>query len=206
MRICCIADLDGRIPPDVPTCDLLLVAGDLGPDYFAGPFLQGPFTEWLVRQPATEIVGIAGNHDFIALRYPQLLRELPWTYLEDETAEVGGVKIAGSPWTPWFGRWAFMTDERELERMRARVPEDTEIVLSHGPPHGYADQTVAGVHAGSTSLTRRLDELPELKLVCCGHIHEAYGTAALPGGALVVNASLLNERYELVNAPVVVEL
>jgi Icc-related predicted phosphoesterase len=43
------------------------------------------------------------------------------------------------------------------------------------------------------------------RLVICGHIHEAHGRARLAGSE-VVNASLLNERYEPAFAPVVIDL
>jgi Icc-related predicted phosphoesterase len=43
------------------------------------------------------------------------------------------------------------------------------------------------------------------RLVVSGHIHEAHGRARL-GSTEVVNASLLDERYEPVFTPVVVDL
>jgi Icc-related predicted phosphoesterase len=208
LRVCCVADLHGRIPADVPECDLLLIAGDVSPHDPSdnAQFFQRSFPDWLRRQPAGRIVGIAGNHDFLARAQPGVFRELPWTYLENQLVEIAGLKIAGSPWTPLFGFWAFMASEPNLARIWANLPDDLEILLSHGPPRGYTDLTADGIHAGSTSLRDRVLELTQLRLHCCGHIHGGYGTASLPNGAIVANASLLDERYELVNAPVVVDL
>ena len=99
-----------------------------------------------------------------------------------------------------------MAPDEDLARLWAQIPDDTEILLSHGPPKGYLDRTADGIHAGSESLRRRLEQLDRLKLVCCGHIHEAHGQDTLPNGARIVNASLLNERYEPVFSPVMVDL
>jgi Icc-related predicted phosphoesterase len=209
MRVCCIADLHGHVPADVPPCDLLLIAGDLGPDDAreGEAWLNDQFVPWLARQPAAEIVAIAGNHDYVAVERPQLLRALSlWRYLENETATLAGLGIAGSAWSVPFGTWPLQASEEELGALWQAIPDETEVVLVHGPPYGYCDLTVRGVHGGSRTLLRRLLDLPRLKLVCTGHIHEGYGRTTLPTGALVVNASLVDVHLQLVNEPIVVDL
>ena len=208
MRICCIADLHGHVPADVPPCDLLLIAGDLGPDdpRDGAVWLEQHFVPWLERQPAAAVAAIAGNHDYIALRRPEVLRELRWRYLENESATIAGLRVAGSAWSLTFGIWPLQGPEEELQAVWRAIPDETEVVLVHGPPYGYCDLTARGLHGGSKSLLERLLELPRLKLVCTGHIHESYGQAVLPTGALVVNASLVDVRLRLVNAPILVDL
>jgi Icc-related predicted phosphoesterase len=209
MRVCCIADLHGHVPADVPPCDLLLIAGDLGPDDPAAgeAWLRDQFVPWLERQPAAEIAAIAGNHDYLAAERPWLLRELGlWRYLENEAATLAGLRVAGSGWSLTFGNWPLQAAEEELDALWHTIPDETELVLVHGPPYGYCDLTTRGAHGGSRTLLRRLLELPQLRLVCTGHIHEAYGRAVLPSGALVVNASIVDVGLRLVNAPIVVEL
>jgi Icc-related predicted phosphoesterase len=200
VRVCCLADVHRHALPDVPSCDLLLIAGDIATDIeaYAEEYLVDVFEPWLLRQPASDIVGIAGNHDTFAQHQPERLRSLPWTYLDHEAAVVRGYRIFGTPWTPQFGYWAFMTDESTLAEMWRSIPDDTEILLSHGPPEGYVDLTLSGVHAGSQSLLDRVRQLEHLKLLCCGHIHEAAGVDTLPGGAPVVNASVVDADYKLV--------
>jgi hypothetical protein len=73
MRICCIADLHGKLPI-IPECDLLLVAGDVCPHFlekYAGDssdcfgqskWLQSVFTAWLENAPAKHKVMTFGNH------------------------------------------------------------------------------------------------------------------------------------------------
>jgi Icc-related predicted phosphoesterase len=209
VRVCCIADLHGHVPADVPPCNLLLIAGDLGPDDpgEGEVWLRDEFAPWLERQPAAEVAAIAGNHDFVAAERPALLRGLgTWHYLENEAAVIAGLRIAGSGWSLSFGNWPLQAEEEELDDIWRAIPDETEVVLVHGPPYGHCDLTVRGVHGGSRTLLRRLLDLPKLRLVCTGHIHEAYGRAVLPNGALVVNASLVDVRLRLVNEPIVVEL
>jgi len=209
MRVCCIADLHGHVPADVQPCDLLLIAGDLGPDdpRAGEAWLHDQLVPWLERQPAAEIAAIAGNHDYVAAERPWLLRELGiWRYLENEAAILAGLRAAASGWSLTFGNWPLQATEEELDELWRAIPDETELVLVHGPPYGYCDLTARGIHGGSRTLLRRLLELPRLRLVCTGHIHEAYGRAVLPNGALVVNASIVDVGLRLVNAPIVVEL
>src|SRR5262249_28634493 len=108
MRIVAMSDLHGYLPEHVPACDLLLLAGDLGPVTDHSPlthaqWLGREFRAWLERLPARKIVGIAGNHDLVFERAPHLVpRDLPWTYLQDSGLEWEGLKIWGTPWQPWF--------------------------------------------------------------------------------------------------------
>ena len=209
VRVCCIGDFHGRIPPPVPPCDLLLVAGDIGPDdpEEAGRWLADELAPWLEAQPAREVVAVAGNHDLLAAADgARFGAAAPWRYLDNSAEDVAGVRVAGSAWSLPFGSWPFMADEDVLAEIWRRIPDDTQIVLVHGPPYGCCDGTARGVRGGSRSLLRRLTDLPDLRLVCCGHIHEGYGRTELWTGALVVNASLVDVSVRLANAPVVIDL
>lgn len=209
MRTAILADLHGHLPP-LPECDLLLLAGDLCPAVDHGvarqaAWLDGPFRQWLEGAPARAIVGIAGNHDFIFEREPSLVPELPWIYLEDASVDVQGVRIWGSPWTPWFHDWAFnaprVDGESFLGRRYDTVPDDTDVLLVHGPPRGYGDRTAAGVDAGSTALLDAIDRVRP-RLCAFGHIHEARGEWDR-GDTTLVNAAAVDELYELRNPSVV---
>jgi hypothetical protein len=209
-RVVATADLHGYLP-EVPPCDLLLVAGDACPinshalDY-QRRFLEGPFADWLGRVEAGAIVGIAGNHDFVAEAEPALMQSLPWTYLCDESTVVDGLKVHGSPWVPTFGRWAFMRDDSELEPVWARIPDDADVLITHGPPLDHGDLIVDGRRGGSATLARRLPELARLRLHAFGHIHESGGSLDRIGEARVANVSHVDFDYRPALAPVVFEL
>ena len=214
VRVALLADLHGHLP-EVPECDLLLLGGDLCPAVDHGvdrqaQWLDGPFRAWLGNVPAAHVVAIAGNHDFVFERQPRLVPDdLPWTYLRDSDCEVAGLRIWGSPWTPWFHDWAFNAPreggEAWLAERYAAIPEGTDVLLVHGPPHGYGDRTTVGIDAGSLALLDTIDRLAP-QLGAFGHIHEARGSWTR-GQTMLVNAAAVDERYELrPNAAVVVEL
>lgn len=212
MRIATTADLHGNLPA-VPECDVLVLAGDLTPatDHdveFQARWLDTTFRTWLEAAPAKAIVGIAGNHDFVFERAPELVpADLPWTYLQDEVATVQGLRFFGSPWTPWFYDWAFNAPQHDaaeafLDERYATVPDNTDVLVIHGPPAGYGDRTSAGHLAGSSAFLRLIERTTP-SLAVFGHIHEGRG-AWTRGDTQLVNASAVTVQYELVDDPVVV--
>jgi Icc-related predicted phosphoesterase len=210
-RVVATADLHGHTPA-IPPCDVALIAGDVCPvsDHRAGfqrRWLETVFAPWLESLDADAVVGIAGNHDFVAQADPALMRSLPWTYLEDETSVVAGLKVHGSTWTPTFNEWAFMRDEPDLVPVWARIPDDVDVLLTHGPPFEHGDLVVDGSrHAGSRTLGARLAELGRLRLHVFGHIHEGGGYRGRLGGATLANVSYVDLHYRPAQPPVVFEV
>ena len=207
MRIVCLADLHGFLPA-VPSCDLLLVAGDICPTGDESPptqehWLRSTFARWLDEAPAGAIVGVAGNHDFVGETDPDALRALDWHYLQDDTIEIDGLSIYGSPWTARFQEWAFMLDEEQLAEHWARIPAGVDLLCTHSPPLGYGDR-IGDVSIGSPSLLAAIDQL-EPRLSVFGHLHSGYGRWQR-NGSILVNASYCNMDYLPAHEPVVVEL
>ena len=98
-------------------------------------------------------------------------------YLENNFIEIDQIKIWGSPITPSFGYgWAFNKDRGyDINQIWNWIPNDTDIVITHGPIYGYCDRTSReGLNVGCADLYHRLNEVrPQLHF--SGHIHEAYG-------------------------------
>ena len=207
MRIVALADLHGHLPV-VPPCDLLIVAGDLcaADDHDVTEqerWLGATFAPWLAATPARHRVGLAGNHDLVAERRPDLLAALPWAYLCDSGVTVDGVDIWGSPWqTPWDDL-AFNLDEPALGARWDEIPPGTSILVTHAPPHRFGDR-VGALEIGSSSLRRRVTEVaPALHVF--GHAHEGHGVYHL-GASLLVNVAVTDATYRPVNPPTVIEL
>jgi len=99
------------------------------------------------------------------------------SYLENSDVSIDGIKIWGSPITPSFGYgWAFNKDRGyDINEVWNQIPNDTDIVITHGPIHSYCDRTDrGGLNVGCEQLYHRLNEVkPQLHF--SGHIHEAYG-------------------------------
>src|SRR5262245_9968219 len=207
MRICAVADLHGFLP-EIPACDLLLIAGDICPAtdhslFFQIEWLATEFRAWLSRL-TMPVVAIWGNHDLIGEHAPELVPRLPWTLLQDSATEFGGLKIYGSPWQLRFFDWAFNLDEPELAHKWRLIPEDTDILLLHGPPYGFGDWVGRGEHEGSPSLRERIFEIRP-KLAVFGHIHEGRGQW-LEDGVVLANVTLMDEAYRPVHEPAVFEI
>lgn len=207
-RFACISDLHGFLP-QVPDCDVLLLGGDYSPNRDTEEnWLRTQFAPWLrsIDDRGIQIVGVAGNHDIHFERHPPLIPAMRWAYLQDSSTNCCGLEIYGSPWQQEFGiDWAFNATEAELEKRWAAIPDDTDVLLLHGPPHGYSDYSVySNVHTGSPSLTKRIHEV-QPKLAVCGHIHSGNGVYRI-GQTTLVNAAIMNEAYQPVQDIHVIEI
>lgn len=214
MIIDCISDLHGYYP-ELEGGDLLIVAGDLTATHSMEEFLI--FCKWIDEQKYRKAVVIGGNHDeFLIGEDTQMIVNtmLPTVYLCDSGTESDGLKIWGSPWTNTFDGinphcTAFTGDEELLASKFALIPDDIDILVTHGPPQGILDKTRRGTHVGSIELLAHLTRIRPL-LHIYGHIHEGYGqiehTWDGPHGTgrmmRYVNCSHVNEHYEPVNKPI----
>jgi hypothetical protein len=203
---------------------VLLHAGDFSN---AGETSQvESLSRWLAQYPAEHKVVIAGNHDitfhpqyydrawsrfhFKGKADVQTTRDIltcpesPCVYLEDGYTEILGYKIFGSPWQPEFCDWAFNLKEEECKQKWAEIPQDVDILMTHGPPNGIGDRTSTGMHAGCQHLLSEIRKRP-VTVHLAGHIHEGYGCVE-DGGVLFVNASTCTLKYRPSNKPIVFDL
>lgn len=209
IRVVAMSDLHGTLPPSssIPKCDLILIGGDICGSHNPldqSIWLHREFKPWLENLPADKIVGVAGNHDFIFEKAPHLVPKLPWTYLQDAPTEFKGWKIYGSPWQIRFFDWAFNLDEPDLARKWAAIPDNTDILVLHGPPKGYGDKVLRVLpgedgNVGSPSLLKRIQEIKP-RLVVFGHIHPGHGVYNVDETVLA-NVSIVNEEYIWVHPP-----
>lgn len=228
VKILCISDLHG-FTPKLQQSDIILHAGDICPTIdhsipFQRSWLETNFTSWVRNLDCKHFIYCAGNHDWVyydnhSHNHKSFIDKAGFTvesskriYLENAFVEVEGLKIWGSPWQNWFYDWAFNAHEPELEIIYSKIPNDVDIIVSHGPPFGYGDlaprykagKSIGSENAGSKALLSAIDRINP-KLVVTGHIHSGYGVYQYKN-TKIVNASLLDEKYNLVNKPIEVEL
>jgi Icc-related predicted phosphoesterase len=217
-RVVCMSDLHGQWPTRIPPCNILIIAGDVCPDFDhairQASWLNTTMRERLERVDADEVVAIPGNHDFVFQTHKQAVPDdLRWRFLVDQGVELFGLKIWGSPWVTGLPGWAYNISESRMTERLEKAPQDTDIFVLHGPPYGFLDQ-VFGMdgkldeHVGSPStqhfLTRRSP-----RLAVWGHIHEAHGQGYIygqKGKFQAANVSLLDERYRMVHAPMLFQI
>jgi Icc-related predicted phosphoesterase len=223
------SDLHGQLP-DVPEdADVLLLAGDLCPDFrpygSRGGYVDesgtrqrdwmlNDFNRWVdaaLKGGVKEVAYTWGNHDFVgekAWLVKDIVRWVPATLLCDRTAMVQGLRVFGTPWVPGLPYWAFYGRDEALAARADLVPEDLDVLMSHGPPYGHGDYipggsekqvskygNLTGLNVGDTALELAiLAKRP--KVTICGHIHEDYGRHNCRGNP-VVNVAAVDENYVL---------
>lgn len=192
--------------PEIPECDLLIHAGDA---CMSGSKKQlNQFIQWLRYVPAKRKVYVPGNHDRAMDKSDcrDLFKCTGIDVLLNSAIEINGLKIWGSPVTPKFYDWAFMHQRgKDIAYQWAKIPDDTDILVTHGPPYGHGD-LVRDRHAGCFQLLKRVIEVAP-RYHFFGHIHEGRGiTVSDEVTTTFVNATSVDEHYRQVYSPLVFDL
>lgn len=212
MKLCLISDTHNRLDEiNLPTADILIHAGD-ATNTGTSPEIK-KFSEDIKKQSHkfTYIILIAGNHDWSFETNNNYARQIlsdDIIYLQDSSVEIEGLKIYGSPWQPRFFDWAFnLMRGAELAEKWKLIPDDTDILITHGPPNGILDEVPRKYfieNTGCEELRKRVEQIKP-KLHVFGHIHRGYGQTE-QFGVKFVNASNCDESYEPTQPPIVVNI
>jgi Icc-related predicted phosphoesterase len=201
----------------VPDGDVFIHAGDFT---MIGDFeFVQSFNTWLGRLPHKHKIVIAGNHDrsfdidpanALAYGAEQLTNA---TYLLNSGVELEGKKFWGSPYTPFFASdfWKFSYDRAEGSKIWDQIPDNLDVLITHGPPLYHLDRTLENDNAGCYDLFKRIRDMHETntqpRYHIFGHIHEAYGAddkGADSGVTRMINVSAVDRQYNLRDRPCVV--
>jgi Icc-related predicted phosphoesterase len=217
MRLVITSDCHGRLQKaKLPAGDILIIAGDVLRNYSGNPDTDAAFQlndlraldAYCATLGFKHTLLIAGNHDWVFQIYNGASSSLKHiNYLQDSGFEIEGVKFYGSPHQPRFFDWAFNEPRggKALAHYWNLIPDDTDVLITHGPPLGILDRPFGKqVSAGCELLLQRVKAIRP-RVHCFGHIHSSYGREQIDE-TLFLNASLCNELYKPVNAPHVVDL
>ena len=202
----------------LPEGDVLIHAGDLT-NVGSEENLQD-FLHWFQNiEGYDEKIFIAGNHDWCFERKPdwlsnyindENLSQSDCTYLEDDFITIEDpefsrpIKIYGTPWQPAFANWAFNVPRGELYKYWEKIPMDTDILITHGPPEEILDVNMRGELCGCSELRHYVSKINPLISVF-GHIHEHHGYQ-VHGSTTFINASTCTPRYVPSHKPIVASL
>lgn len=212
LRFICISDTHGKHRElSLPKGDVLLVAGDFT---WKGKLEEiHEFNQWLKTLPFRYIVVIGGNYEYCldtshSGEYNAKVAEKALTnciYLIDSHVTIHGIKIYGSPFQPKLGNMAFNLNRgAQLKRVWDKIPEDTNILLTHTPPLGYGDRTFFGKHVGCEELAKAVKRIkPQIHVF--GHIHEGYGIYS-DGNTIFMNSSTCTLLYDALHEPLVFDV
>jgi Icc-related predicted phosphoesterase len=204
VRVVCIADThELHRELAVPDGDLLIHAGDF--TFFNHASKINDFNDWLGELPHRYKVVIPGNHDR-AFNQDPLFREMITNavLLINEGVRLCGLNIWGSPVTCDDDAYGHAKRE-ERARLYASIPQDTHILVTHGPPYGILDREPGSYRRqGCTELWLAVMRL-QPRLHVFGHVHAGYGTFANETTQFV-NAALLGWAGDLENLPIVMDI
>ena len=222
MKVTLISDTHtkhNQLNGDLPGGDLLIHAGDFMNSGYE-PMEAVEFFKWFDKISTYDNkIFIAGNHDRWIENEPKEVQYIltgynTIDYLQDEWMIIGDgdphdpntktAKVYGSPWQPEFYDWAFNLPRsgEELKTKWDAIPDNTDILITHGPAQTYLDTAGAPYNTpllGCELLKERI-ELIHPKIHVCGHIHGGYGYY-YNGHTHFFNASILDERYNYANKP-----
>jgi Icc-related predicted phosphoesterase len=189
---------------DVPDGDLLIHAGDI--TFFSRrPSVLTDFNDWLGEMPHLYKVVIPGNHDTLLEDKANRRKITTAHLLINEGVELGGVKIWGTPVTALDCGAFALPDDIARAAIWARIPTDTDILVTHIPPARILDGTPGTAeHSGCESIRNLYRRIcPQLHVF--GHVHIAAGTHQAKHTNFV-NVALAGEFGDLDKRPVVVRL
>lgn len=227
IKICAMSDLHGYLP-EVESCDLVLICGDIVPLRIQGrtkdsyKWFSTEFKEWAMDLPCDKVIFIAGNHELTFPNHYNDYKQLFYndskvTYLCHEEYIYKGpdgkeYSIFGTPYCQVFGNWAFMLSDPKLEEKYSEIPENLDILITHDAPYGVSDvllqkecKWATGEHIGNVPLRNAIiQKCP--KYVFHGHLHSTSHEFELLENSKVVNCSLKDEFYNVLYKPIIIDL
>ncbi|UJR37206.1 hypothetical protein I4U23_029915 [Adineta vaga] len=222
IRFVCISDSHDQYDFILPTGDILIHSGDFthnGTEMEVEKFLN-----WLktLTQYRLKIV-IVGNHEWKRFYTKKRYKKLPpaieqlktdkslitdygIVYLQDNSFQdpITGWKFYGSGWLSEHCK-----DSNEIHRHWFDIPTDTDILLTHSPPHGILDKSMRGYSIGCKELLQSVLTRVKPKLHVFGHVHASYGQMKNEddfGRTLFINASLCDSYFRMAHSPIVIDL
>jgi len=207
MKLAILSDNHCQYDFEVPEADVLIHCGDFS--FMGKPDEMIDFRDWIARQPHTHKLFIWGNHEKIdqqELYWREFMEETGAVCLHNTQHTIDGINFFGSSYTPVFGSWGFMANTVVRERHWKIAPTDVDVLVTHGPPKDVLSNNVYGEDCGCEHLKDYVLRYRP-RIHAFGHIHEAAGVQIDEDlGVTYVNASLLNEKYEMVNKPIIQEI
>lgn len=192
MKICAISDIHGNLVKNIPTCDALIICGDIVPLQIQRDIEKSKewwlnnFCNWVKDLPCEKVIFTAGNHDHFV---EHIFKTNYNSFKESITANTNGKaillinesylykgkKFFGFPWIQPIefqeGRWAFEASKEMYENI-----ESCDILITHDNP----------------DKNKRLIRVnPELWFY--GHWHKADSDLQLKR----YNCSILDDNYNL---------
>lgn len=206
--------------------DVVIHAGDAGnsKDKYINSNEIQDFLEWYDTLNVPVKIFVPGNHD-TSMEAGMIDKSLYPTVniLIHDKLSVDGTVFFGSPYTPTFGiGWAYNKARNKINRAWESIPDDVDVLITHGPPLGILDKTSNGVDCtdyknfntymlacGDSSLLKKVIK-SNIKCHIFGHIHNESNIinngVFTTKGKTFINASIVDLRHHVVNLPHIIDI
>ncbi|GAB6069918.1 hypothetical protein JCM30760_10150 [Thiomicrorhabdus hydrogeniphila] len=158
MKLLHISDTHGSHSALDETIKMLVESNDIDVIIHSGDFMHHAmkymdyesFIEWFKSLPIEHKILVPGNHDMWCeqLEFDQELRKAVVPddvhLLINESIQIKGINFWGSPYTPEFFNWGFQLYGTEGYELWAKIPENTDVLITHGPSMGGARHVANG--------------------------------------------------------------
>lgn len=200
MKIIHISDTHGlhRELKYLPYGDLIIHSGDISMTGKVEEVMD--FIDWFKKLDYKYKIFIAGNHDYcLDGKNSNIIQDfLPENcfYLDKSGITIKNIKFWGIP--------SFISDDLEgnFPNIIKLIPNNTDILITHHPPFEILDNS-NNISYGYIDLLNAVSKIrPKYHLF--GHIHNSYGIKEI-NEIVFINASLVNEEYQLKNNPFILE-
>lgn len=201
---------------EVPAADIVVHCGDEATA--REPVLNAPeslaFFEWFGSLPIKHKIFAPGNH---SVAFERGMVSVPNNVvpLLGASVVIDGLKFYGSPWTPaWGNSWAYMRPRAKMHDVWQLIPDDTDVLITHGPPKGILDlthdhDTGELIHVGCRSLRTRVDGVAP-RIHAFGHIHDEPNESNFGeytrGSTTFINCSVCERRGAFKNQGIIKEV
>jgi Icc-related predicted phosphoesterase len=213
VKICAVADLHGRLP-EIPECDVLVIAGDICPDIEGVgwdhdimvkrqmEWLADEYYEWELTLPTKKILVTPGNHDWVNT-FPshcrsQMFIDKGLRLEEDWDSRKQTCKTFWfTPWVGFCGAWNYVAT-RDVQRYYfENIPPKLDLLVTHSPAHDCGDKTYGNEPVGSYEM-RDIILRRQPKRVVFGHIHEGqrYGKDYRLGDSKLHHCSMWGDAWK----------
>lgn len=206
IKIACVSDthsLQNRIT--IPECNLLICSGDLI-NHSDGEREMKSFGDWFESVKCRYKIVVPGNHDkFLEKNKSKINKYFPTShYLEYNSLELKehGLLVYGAPCTLrrnifYLGN-AYSLPGDQMKKEWEKIPDNTDILVTHVPPYDVLDITYKNQHVGSKLLRNEICNRIQPKIHIFGHNHDSavsFVEGEFKNGkkCLFVNACILND-------------
>ncbi len=204
-------------PEFIKDVDMIICAGDTANS--KSPVLnhnaQLKFIDWYAELPFKYKIYVPGNHNTSEHGIYKDIYEYNNIYrLIHELVVINKIRIFGSPYTPTFGTgWVYNVPRHKINTYWDEIPDNTDILITHGPPKGILDLTHVNntltEQVGCKSLLNHVLGRVKPNYHIFGHLHDEenifnYGYRLI-GDTTFINASIVDLHHNPINLPIKIE-